>query len=324
MTLSLDSRILKVLRSSPVHLPLGEIAEQCASDIATIRARMEGLREAGYEIDAQPHLGCRLVAGPDRLIADDLAAMLDDCPLVREILVLEKTDSTNNLAAQLGRQGAKAGLVVFAETQTAGRGRLGRKWESEPRQGLWFSLLLRPGFTMPLWTRLTIWAAVGAAAGIEAATGLRATIKWPNDVYLNGRKAAGILIESHAGMGGFAVVGIGVNVNQSAFPEPIAGTATSLRLAAGRGFDRQQVAVAILRGLDHWSQELESGFASIVASAEERSHLRGCWVEMRLEETVIAGIVENLDENGGLNVRKSDGSLAVITSGEVTVAAHAL
>jgi len=90
------------------------------------------------------------------LNADRLAEMLPGCTLAQKILVLGETDSTNNVAAQLGRDGADEGLVVFAETQTSGRGRLGRKWESAPREGLWFSLLLRPRFPLPLWTRLTI------------------------------------------------------------------------------------------------------------------------------------------------------------------------
>ena len=252
------------------------------------------------------------------LIADHLSALLENCALAREILVFEETASTNNLVAQLGRDGAGGGMVVFAETQTAGRGRLGRKWESAPRQGLWFSILMRPHFSLPSWTRLTTWAAVGVATGIETATGCRAFIKWPNDIYLGGKKAVGILSESHAGKEAFAVVGIGVNVNQTEFPEPISDTATSLRLAAGHPFDRSLVAVSILRELDRWSGKLGTGFPDIIAEAEARSHLRGRHVSMVWGDRVITGIAGSLDENGALRVTTSEGEQVVVASGEVT------
>jgi len=261
---------------------------------------------------------------PDLLLADDLLALLEGCELVREIQVIEETDSTNNVVAQLGHAGAGEGLVVFAETQTAGRGRLGRKWESASRQGLWFSMLMRPHFPMPSWTRLTTWAAVGVASGIEAATGCQTAIKWPNDIYIGGKKVVGILIETHAGKEAFAVVGIGVNVNQTGFPEPISSTATSLRLAAGHPLERPQVAVSILRALDHWSRKLDSGFFEIVAAAEERSYLRGRRVEMLSGDGTITGIAGNLDENGALRVTTPGREEVTIASGEVTVAAYHL
>jgi len=259
---------------------------------------------------------------PDNLIAADLTALLDGCPLIREIVVLEETGSTNSEVARLASGGAREGLVVFAESQSAGRGRLGRKWESSPRQGLWFSLLLRPRTPVALWTRLAPWAALGVAEGIENVVGCRASIKWPNDIFIGDKKTAGILIESQAGPDGFAVVGIGVNVNQEHFPEPIAHTAISLRQAAGHPADRPLLAVAILRQLDRWSRLLESGFHEIVAASESRSYLRGRWVEMRAGTETIEGIAGELDETGALRVLQSDGKTVSISSGEVTVAAH--
>ena len=317
-----DQLILRTLRALAVHLPAGEIAGQTGLAPGVVVARIAELRAAGYEIGESPHLGYRLVAAPDRLIAEDLSAMLEGCALVREILVFEETDSTNTRAAQLGRSGAGEGLVVFAETQRAGRGRLGRKWESAPRQGLWFSMLMRPSFPMQSWTRLTTWAAAGTAAGIEEATGCRTAVKWPNDIYIGGKKAVGILSESQAGREAFAVVGIGVNVNQTEFPKAISNTATSLRLAAGRPFDRAQVAVAILRALDYWSRKLETGFQEIVDAAEERSYLRGRRVEMLAGDRMITGIAGKLDENGALQVITPDGEQVTVASGEVTVASH--
>ena len=258
---------------------------------------------------------------PSSLNAGELSALLKDCRLAREIIVLDETGSTNEVVTQLGREGAGEGLIVFAETQTAGRGRLGRKWESAPGQGLWFSILMRPPFSMPTWTRLTTWAAVGVAIGIEKVAGCRTTIKWPNDIYIGGKKTVGILSEIRAGNEPFAVVGIGVNINQTSFPESISDTATSLRLAAGKPVDRTLAAVSILRELDHWNDKLDAGFQEIIAAAEARNHLRGRRVEMSSGGENISGIAGTLDENGALNVTTNDGRMVTVASGEISAAA---
>lgn len=319
MTKSIDATLLKALRDSAVHLPASELAAQAGSEPAVVFERIAELRAAGYEIDEQPHLGYRLVSAPDRLIADDLRALLDGCRFGREILVLKETASTNDVAAQLGRGGAAEGLVVLAETQTAGRGRLGRKWESASHEGLWFSILIRPHFAMSLWTRLTTWAAVSIAEGIESVVPCLLAIKWPNDLFLGDKKVVGILIESHIDKGGFAVVGIGVNVNQTAFPDAISQTAASLRQAAGSPIDRQLLAASIIRRLAARFEELESEFSNIVAEAEARSFLQGRWVETRSAGEVTVGLAEGLDENGALRLRTRSGEVITLPGGEVSV-----
>lgn len=319
--LSFDAKLLRALRNAKNHLPGSALAAQCGADTGSVAARIAELRAAGYEIEAHPHFGYKFVAAPDRLVADDLAAMLDGVNLAREILVFEKTGSTNDLAARLGRDGAAEGLVIFAEKQTAGRGRLGRRWESGARLGLWFSLLLRPRFSQALWTRLTTWAAVAVAEAVESETSCLATIKWPNDIYIDGKKVIGILIESHSDKahGGFAVAGIGVNVNHDRFPPEIAGKAVSLLQVAGHPFDRQKIAVAILHSLAALHPLLETNFKSLVARAGRRSFLREKWVAIRAGDTVFEGRAERLDENGALILRARDGGEITISSGEATV-----
>lgn len=186
---SLDSRLLALLRAAPVHLPVGELAASLEVPAPLVAARCTELLAAGFEIEISPTLGCRLRASPDRLIADDLSARLGTCPLAREIVVFAETASTNDVAQKRARQGAETGLVIFAEKQSAGRGRFGRKWESAPYLGLWFSLLLRPNLPPAQWPRLTTWAAVSVALVLERETGLATAIKWPNDVYLGERKS---------------------------------------------------------------------------------------------------------------------------------------
>jgi len=322
----LDARLIAALRAAQVHLPATDLAGQLAAPLATVEARLAELRGAGFEIEERPGLGFRLLGSPDRLIADDLLARLGACPLVREIVVFEETDSTNDLAVQRGRQGGAGGLVIFAERQTAGRGRFGRPWASASHRGLWFSLLLRPALPLPLWPRLTTWAAVALADAIEASLGLPAAIKWPNDLHLGGKKVAGILAESGTDGTGepFAVVGIGVNVNHEPadFPPELTAKAGSLRMATGRAIDRPAFATALLRALDARLPQLADAFPEIIAAAARRSFLLGRWIQVQFGVELLEGHAEELDADGHLLLRSGDGTLNRLTAGEVTVIAN--
>jgi BirA family biotin operon repressor/biotin-[acetyl-CoA-carboxylase] ligase len=256
---------------------------------------------------------------PERLDADRLRELLRGVVLVREVRVFAETTSTNDVAADFGRQGAESGLVVFAERQTRGRGRLGRAWEAPAHRGLLFSILFRPPLGVQEWTRLSTWAGVGIAAGIERVAPCRVLIKWPNDIFINDRKVAGILVEGSVGQGrGFVVVGIGINVNQPAFATPLDGTAISLRQACGRELDRHDVAAAVLRGLDEFSRHLDGGFGRIISSARDRSYLDGRFVEFGQGDATLSGVVEGLDDTGALLVRQADGRMVKVSSGEVS------
>ena len=317
------SRLLQTLREARVHLPAGDLAAQLGESTAVVRNQLAELAAAGFEIEERPALGFRLLATPDRLIADDLAARLHGCPLVRDLVVFEETGSTNELVLQRGRGGAAAGLVIFAERQTAGRGRFGRRWESASHRGLWFSVLLRPALPLARWARLTTWAAVAVAAAVERVSGRRTAIKWPNDVFLDGKKVAGILIESGTDSTGqpFAVLGIGVNVNHEPadFPPELVERATSLRLVTGRPCDRPELTVQILTQLAARIDRVADDFSTLVGEAAARSLLLGRWVQLRSGATLHEGLAESLDENGQLLVRVGDGSAECFTAGEVTV-----
>ena len=318
--MTLDARLLRELRASAVHLPHGDFADALAVPCGQITEALARLRGAGFDIEEKPGLGCRLLASPDRLIADDLLARIGDCPLAREILTFEETASTNDIAARLGREGHAGGLLVFAERQTAGRGRFGRRWDSAPHSGLWFSLLLRPAFDMPRWVRLTTWAGVCVAAAIERATGLHAQVKWPNDVLIKGKKIAGILTEcsGDAEGGMFAVVGIGVNVNHETMPAEIADRAASLRQFAGRTLDRSALAAAIVTELAARLPEVDTTFDRILAEAARRSSILGKWIRLDAAGLTFDGLAESLDADGNLILRLADGSLRTMAAGEVS------
>ena len=195
----------------------------------------------------------------DRLIADELQAHSAPATIGRQIIVLQQTSSTNDAILQVATANSNEGLVLFAEHQTAGRGQRGNRWESAAGKGLWFSILLRPNIQIKDSWRLTIWAIEAVSGVIRTEFSLEPAIKLPNDVRLSGRKVAGVLVEMRAQEKAphLAVVGIGINVNQSLedFPPELQSRATSLAMALHRPVDRRQLAVALLRYLDRTYRE---------------------------------------------------------------------
>jgi BirA family biotin operon repressor/biotin-[acetyl-CoA-carboxylase] ligase len=195
----------------------------------------------------------------DRLIADELQAHSVRATIGRQIIVLEQTSSTNDAILQVATTNSNEGLVLFAEHQTAGRGQRGNRWESAAGKGLWFSILLRPKIQINDSGRLTIWAIETISDVIRTEFSLEPAIKLPNDVQLFERKVAGVLVEMRAQEKAphLAVVGIGINVNQSMedFPPELQNRASSLAMALHRPVDRRQFAVAVLRYLDRTYRE---------------------------------------------------------------------
>ena len=195
----------------------------------------------------------------DRLVAEELQADLGSAVIGRKIIVLGQTGSTNDAILQIANANPKEGIVVFAEHQTAGRGQRGNRWESAAGKGLWFSILLRPQIDLASSPQLTAWAAEAISGAIQSQFSLTPAIKFPNDVQIDGRKVAGVLVEMRAQEKGAhtAIAGIGVNVNQSRedFPKELQRRAISLAMAIGKQVDRQNFAIALLRELDRTYRE---------------------------------------------------------------------
>lgn len=188
------------------------------------------------------------------LDAVKLRAALGDCTIGHEIIVLDKTTSSNDAVLQMTTPSTREGLVVFAEQQTAGRGQRGNRWESAPHQGLWFSILLRPRIEIGESARLTVWAANTVATTIQEQFSLPANVKPPNDVHVHGRKVAGVLVEMRAQQNAphIAIAGIGINVNHAPedFSDELRSQATSLAIALDREIDREKFAGALLGELN--------------------------------------------------------------------------
>jgi BirA family biotin operon repressor/biotin-[acetyl-CoA-carboxylase] ligase len=322
---TVDSQILTELRAAREGVSGTELAEKLDVSRAAVWARIEELRSLGYDIEASPHTGYRLIGVPDVLHADDLLSRLGRTKVVgRDIRVFQETTSTNDIVEKLARDGVEEGVVVFAESQTKGRGRLGRKWISHARKGLWFSVLLRPKLRPQAVTQLTIASVTALLRAIHSQTGLTAEIKWPNDVLVSGRKVAGVLTEMQAepDVVKYAILGVGVNVNLAAveFPPELRRIATSLRVEADETLDRAELAVAILRELDRDYGRICGGqFEAVADEWEELCKTIGRGVTIQIGDRRIQGRAESLDSDGALLLRTQHGRLERIIGGDVTV-----
>jgi BirA family transcriptional regulator, biotin operon repressor / biotin---[acetyl-CoA-carboxylase] ligase len=231
----------------------------------------------------------------------------------RQALWYPEVSSTNDIAASLAESGSREGVLVLADTQTAGRGRLGRSWASPPGAGIYASIVFRP---RPHVARLlTIAAGVAVAEGIAAASGLQAELKWPNDVHCDARKLAGILAERGAD---YVVLGFGINVLRAVYPPDVRARATSIELELGRAVDRALVLAECLAALASRYRDLDDGRdAEVVEAWRQRgASMLGRRVEWDANELIQRGVAERIDEDGALIVRTERGPVRVI-SGEV-------
>ena len=258
----------------------------------------------------------------DFLRPDSIHAMLKTRRLGRIIHHFLETGSTNDVARQFAEQGAPEGTLVLAEEQTQGRGRLGRSWLSERGAGIYASILLRPVMKPHEAALVTLAAAVAASVAIEQAGGLKADIKWPNDLLLSGRKCCGILSEMQAekGRDPYVIVGIGINVNHSVFPTELGQRATSLRIDRRADLLPRRRAVRLLRRCELLYDDLQRGNrAAVLQSWVERSSFAfGKQVTVDLGSgKKIEGQTAGLNELGNLRVKLADGRVEEVMSGDI-------
>ncbi len=325
--------ILTALREHPDSAVSGvTLSNRLGVSRAQVWKHVEALRKRGYEIEGEPGGGYRLCGTPDRLYAAEVQLCLETKWVAQRIDHLEETESTNQVAFDLGREGAPAGTTVIAEAQTAGRGRLGRSFFSPPHQNLYTSIVLRPTGSISDTPTLILAAAVAVAETVaefiedESAV----EIKWPNDVLIHRRKTSGILMESSAEGTRitFAVLGIGINLNvdREIFPEEFRSLATSLSSELGHAVDRIAFTKRLFENLEtQLDRHSEGGFDAIRPRFESFFRMRGKPVgieEMGGER--IDGLAHGIAPNGALEVELTAGprrgEIVRVMAGDVTLA----
>jgi BirA family biotin operon repressor/biotin-[acetyl-CoA-carboxylase] ligase len=299
---------------------LGRLLKLSSSAVTTEIAELEKL---GYIIETHPHFGYRLLGTPDRLTADDIKARLKTGVIGSEILVFEETASTNDVVEHLAKSGAREGLVVFAESQTRGRGRRGRAWASPRGKGLWFSVLLRPPLPPSAASRITVAASVAVVRAVREVCRVDARIKWPNDVIIGDKKLGGILTELRVEADEIlmAILGVGIDVNceQSDFPNDLARIATSLKLETGRSQDRVALAARVLTALNEYYQLALTDFEAVADEWAELCTTLGRHIVVTMGPRRIEGFAQALDSDGALLVRCDSGQMERILGGDLAV-----
>ncbi len=318
-------RILQLLRTSGQEPLSGEeISRRLSISRTAVWKHIQTLKSEGYLIDSVQKRGYILREVPDRLFPQEILSCLRTQWLGRSVCYRDSVDSTNNLAKSLADAGCGNGLLVVAEEQGAGKGRLSRGWFSPHARGLWFSVVLRPSFLPQEAAKCTLLAAIAVVKAVNAIRGVHAAIKWPNDILLHGRKLVGILTEMNAEFGhiNYVVIGIGANTNTllEDYPEELRGVAVSVADAAGEPFTRVELLCAILKNLEElYETALEKGFAPLLEEWRRYSCTLGQKVRVIAPEGEYCGRALDIDADGLLLVQKEDGSVAKVVAGDVSI-----
>jgi BirA family biotin operon repressor/biotin-[acetyl-CoA-carboxylase] ligase len=300
-----------------------ELAAAMGVSRTAVWKHIRALERKGYGIEAVPSKGYRLTSQPDVIVVSDL---LEKGPVRRvvgsDIRYYPETASTNTLAMDLAQKGASHGTVVLAETQTGGKGRLGRVWAS-PLGNVYLSAVLRPNVPANKAPLITLMGAVAVASAIRSYPGLDAGIKWPNDVLLSGKKVAGLLTEMSAEQDRvrYVVLGIGVNVNMGLreLPADVRPLATTLSIASGRTVDRTELLRQLLGQLDRWYAVFVKDEAGVLVAWKSLNITLGQRVAVSSGGATMEGLAEDVDHEGRLLVKLADGTVHRVAAGDVTI-----
>lgn len=321
--MSLKSKIVEILKEKNDYVSGEEMSNLLGVSRTAVWKTISRLKEEGYVIEAVTNKGYYLKQSPDLLTEEEISPTLKTRYIGRKIYHYKQVDSTNKEAKKLAIDGAAEGSIVISEEQTAGKGRLGRTWASPYGLGIWMSLILRPQITPVEVSKITLIAALAVSKTIQKVTGLKAEIKWPNDILINKKKVCGILTEMSAEMDkiNYIILGIGLNVNTEEFPEEIAHKATSLKIEGKKSYDRKELTQELLFEIENYYR-LFTKQETVDKLLEE---YKACCVTLNKEVKIIRNGIEyigkavGLTENGELLVEKEDGELIHVFSGEVSV-----
>ncbi|MGB2706428.1 MAG: biotin--[acetyl-CoA-carboxylase] ligase [Candidatus Omnitrophota bacterium] len=319
-----DDKILELFKKSVDSFLSGEeVSRALGISRQALWKHIEKLRETGYVIEAVPHLGYKLLQVPDKMLVSEIKWNLKTKIIGDEIHFYESVGSTNSIAYELAEQGAREGTVVIANEQTKGKGRLGRSWASPPEGGIYLSCILCPDILPNEVSKITLVAAVSAVKAVRKFSSLDALIRWPNDILVSDRKAAGILTElkGEPDRVNFVILGIGINVNTPRKALPAGGTSLKEESKSSADFSRVELVKILLKALDaEYAKFKEDGFSPVRNELKSYSCVLGRYVSVTASGgKKSSGKAVDIDENGALVVKLDDGSRKTFLSGDVTL-----
>ncbi|MFW6035036.1 MAG: biotin--[acetyl-CoA-carboxylase] ligase [Halothermotrichaceae bacterium] len=327
----IDLEILKLLhKNKNSYLSGQKISDKLNVSRTTIWKHIKDLRNKGYQIESITNKGYSLVDIPDKITAEEIKLGLKTDIIAQEIYVFDSLSSTNEKAKQLAGEGKSGGTVIMAEEQTAGRGRLGRKWYSPPGSGLWCSLLVRPDINPTRAPFLTIVAALALEDALykidEEFTIFKdkndLMIKWPNDILWNDKKICGILSELNADIDKikYAVIGIGVNVNQDSFPDELEDKAVSLKEISGKKISRNKVAQTLLTVFEkYYKKLLDKDYNQLLLKWKDKLNIIKKNIDVYADDKVYSGEVVDISDKGELVIKDNIGNIHRFWAGDVSL-----
>ncbi|MBQ7882894.1 MAG: biotin--[Phascolarctobacterium sp.] len=317
--------ILELLRANGLEPVSGEkISEQLGVSRTAIWKHIQALKDEGYQIESVQKRGYILREAPNRLFPQEINNCLQTKWLGRSVCYEDCVGSTNNVAKSIANQGCENGLLVVAEEQGAGKGRLSRGWISPHAKGIWFSVVLKPPFLPQEASKCTLLAAVAVVKAVNKIKGVEAAIKWPNDILLNGRKLVGILTEMNAEFGhiNYIVIGTGINTHGEPedYPDDVRDIAISVADVAEEPVSRVQLLADILKNMeDLYELVCAEGFVPVLAEWRKYSCTLGQEVKVIAPDMTYFGTAIDIDEEGLLIVRKTSGELEKVVAGDVSI-----
>jgi BirA family transcriptional regulator, biotin operon repressor / biotin---[acetyl-CoA-carboxylase] ligase len=323
MDRKLDELLFALLQNMTIAVSGEKLAKDLGVSHSTVVRWVDKLRDSGIEIRGELFTGYRLVRVPDVLLPQLIRPRLHTRIIGRSLYHFYRVDSTNSFAARLIAHGRKIheGTVIIAESQSAGRGRLGRSWHSEPEAGIYFSMILFPKTPPSLAPLFTLGTAVAMHNSVERYTGMDIDIKWPNDLLIGRKKFCGILseIQAEVDLVKTMIIGVGLNANHERLPHEIADRATSLRIASGRIQSRLEILSEFLEEFENIYMDFErKGPAGIIDQwTRFSSFANGRKIEIHDGVRRIAGITRGLNPLGALRIEQKGGRIEEVYSGDV-------
>ncbi|NLV87894.1 MAG: biotin--[acetyl-CoA-carboxylase] ligase [Tissierellia bacterium] len=319
----MKNKILEKLKQSEDFISGQEISKELHMTRAAIWKYINILREDGYNIESVPSKGYRLVSLPDILSYEEIKEYLKTDFMGRSIYYFNSIDSTNKKAKEIA-QDEQEGTVIIAEEQTAGKGRMGRSWVSPKGKGIWMSLILKPTMEPMKVPKLTL---IGAAAVHKALENMKikAQVKWPNDILIDGKKICGILTEmsGELNMVNYVIMGIGINVNldEKDIPDQLKDKATSLKISTGKEINRKELTANILNEFEklYISFKEKDQMNEVLKICRENSILLGEEVKIIRGNDVRIGKAIDINENGELLIKFEGDKVESIIAGEVSL-----
>lgn len=320
----MKEKVLRALRSTEEYVSGQQLCEALGVSRTSVWKSINSLREDGYQIDAIPNKGYKIIGSPDSIAKEEIASRLHTKRIGKEIYYFSKIDSTNQYAKKLGEEGAPDGTIVIADEQTKGKGRSGRHWVTPPGSAIAFTILLRPKLPPASISMVTLVKGLAVCNAIRELYHLPVGIKWPNDVVIDGRKICGILTEMSAEVDGvhYIVIGTGINTNVDSFPDEIKDVATSLKIQLGRPVDRAEVLVRVIEFFEEYYEKFEEDgdLRRLQDTYNEELLNMNEGVRVLDPKGEYTGVALGIDPEGQLLVKRDDtGEIVKVWSGEVSV-----